>query len=180
MKILKKILIVLAVLIAIPLIVALFVKKDYAVEREITINKPVQEVFDYVKYIKNQDYYSKWNQLDPGMKKSYTGTDGTPGFISAWESTHENVGVGEQEIIKITEGERIDMKLRFKVPFEAEDDAYMTTTGIDSSSTKVAWGFKGTFPYPMNIMGLIMDMETMIGGDLEVGLNNLKAVLEKQ
>ena len=112
MKILKKILIVIAIIIAIPLVVALFVKKDYAVEREIVINKPKQDVWEYVKYIKNQDYYSKWNMADPNMKKSYSGTDGTVGFISSWESTDENVGVGEQEILKITEGERMDVKLR--------------------------------------------------------------------
>jgi hypothetical protein len=40
MKLLKRILIVLLVIIAIPLIVALFLKQDYAVEREIVINKP--------------------------------------------------------------------------------------------------------------------------------------------
>lgn len=180
MKIIKKILIVVAVIIAIPLIAALFIDKDYAIERSITINKPKQDVFDYIKYIKNQDNYSKWNMLDPAMKKTYTGTDGTVGFISAWESTHENVGVGEQEILKISEGERIDMKLRFKVPFEAEDDAYMITTAVDSATTKVAWGFKGAFPYPMNIMKLFVDMETAIGGDLDTGLSNLKTLLEKQ
>jgi hypothetical protein len=49
MKIVKKILIVLAIIIAIPLIIALFVKKDYAVQREVTIDKPKQEVFDYIK-----------------------------------------------------------------------------------------------------------------------------------
>lgn len=179
MKILKKILLGIGIIIAIPLIVALFVKKDYAVEREIVINKPKQQVWDYVKYIKNQDNYGKWNKTDPNMKKSYTGTDGTVGFISAWESTNENVGVGEQEILKITEGERMDVKLRFKVPFEAEDDAYMITENVDSSTTKVKWGFYGAFPYPMNIFNLIMDMDKQIGSDLEVGLKNLKGVMEK-
>ena len=48
MRILKKILVVLAIIIAIPLIVALFVKKDYAVEREVIINKPKAEVFNYI------------------------------------------------------------------------------------------------------------------------------------
>lgn len=180
MKILKKILIIVGIIIAIPLIVALFVKKDYAVEREIEIKKPKTEVFEYIKYLKNQDNYSKWAMMDPAMKKTYTGTDGTVGFISTWESTNEDVGKGEQEILKITEGERIDTKLRFKIPFEAEDDAYMTTTSIDENTTKVTWGFKGAFPYPMNIMGLFMDMDKEVGGDLATGLTNLKAVLEKQ
>ncbi len=62
------------------LVAALFIKKDYAVEREITISKPKQEVFDYIKYLKNQDHYSVWNCLDPAIRKIYTGTDGTVGF----------------------------------------------------------------------------------------------------
>lgn len=180
MKILKKILIVIGILVAIPLIVALFVKKDYAVEREIEIKKPKAEVFEYIKFIKNQDNYSVWNEKDPAMKKGYKGTDGQVGFISSWESTDKNVGTGEQEVTNIVDGERIDMKLRFKVPFEAEDDAYMTTTAIDSTTTKVTWGFKGAFPYPMNIMGLFMNMDKEVGGDLATGLTNLKAILEKQ
>src|SRR5688572_26346634 len=98
MKILKTIGIALAVIIAAFLLVAVFVKKDYAVEREITINKPKQQVFDYIKYLKNQDNYSKWNMMDPGMTKSYRGTDGTVGFVAAWDSQKEDVGAGEQEI----------------------------------------------------------------------------------
>jgi len=102
MKILKKILLVAVSLIAILLITAIFTKKDYAVEREITINKPKQVVFDYIKYLKNQDYFSKWATMDPNIKKDYRGTDGTVGFVSAWESDNDDVGKGEQEIKKIT------------------------------------------------------------------------------
>lgn len=179
MKNLKKIFTVIAIIIAIPLVVALFVKKDYVVEREIIINKPKAEVFEYIKFLKNQDNYSKWNMMDPDMKKTYQGTDGTVGFISAWESKKENVGAGEQEIVNMIDGERIDMKLRFKVPFEAQNDAYMITEDMSNNQTKVKWGFKGAFPYPFNLMGLFMDMEKAVGGDLEVGLQNLKNLLEK-
>lgn len=180
MRILKRILIVIMILIAIPLITALFVKKDYAVEKEVVINKPKQVVFDYVKMLKNQDNYSVWAMKDPNMKKGYKGTDGTPGFIASWESQNKEVGTGEQEILKITEGERIDFKLRFKVPFEAQDDAYMITEAVGENQTKVKWGFKGAFPYPMNLMNLFMDMDKAVGKDLSEGLNNLKTVVEKQ
>ncbi|MFN3916098.1 MAG: SRPBCC family protein [Flavobacteriales bacterium] len=178
MKILKKALIVLAVIVAIPLVAALFIKRDYAIEREIVIDKPVEEVFDYIKYLKNQDNYSKWSMMDPNMKKEYRGEDGRVGFVSAWESEDENVGVGEQEILKIVEGEKIETKLRFKVPFEAEDDAYMSTEAISANQTKVKWVFSGSFPYPFNIMKLFFDMEEAVGGDLEVGLQNLKSIME--
>lgn len=178
MKFLKGLLLAVAGIVILALVIALFVKKDYAVERSITINKPESEVFDYIKHIKNQDQYSVWNQRDPQMKKTYTGTDGTVGFISAWEG-NKDVGKGEQEITNIIEGDRVDMKLRFKEPFEAEDDAYMATQGMGASQTNVKWGFKGKMAYPMNLMLLFMDMENMLGKDLQDGLNNLKMAMEK-
>lgn len=180
MKIFKKILIVLGIIIAIPLIVALFVRKDYAVEESIVINKPKSEVFGYIKHLKNQDNFSKWATMDPHMKKTYRGTDGTVGFVSAWESDNENVGAGEQEILKITEGERMDFELRFLKPFESTQVAYMTTETVSENKTKVKWGFSGKMSYPMNLMMLFMDFEEMIGDDFQVGLKKLKTNLEKE
>jgi len=179
MKKVKIIVIVLVVIIAIPLIAALFIDGKYAVEREVTIEKPTAMVFDYVKMLKNQDNFSVWAKMDPDMKKTFTGTDGTVGFVSAWESENKDVGKGEQEITAIKEGERIDFELRFKEPFESTDFAFMTTEELDSAMVKVKWGFNGEMDYPMNIMMLFMDMEEMLAGDLQTGLDNLKVELEK-
>ena len=179
MKIFKKIVIVLPIIIAIPLLVALFVKKDYAVEREIVINQPIEVVFGYIKFLKNQDNFSNWATMDPGMKKTYRGTDGTVGFVSAWESQKDDVGTGEQEIKKITEGERIDYELRFIKPFESTEKAYMITEATGDNQTKVKWGFSGRMDYPMNLMLLFMNFEELIGNDFETGLNRLKGELEK-
>lgn len=178
MKVLKNILITVGILIVIPFIIALFIKKDYAVEKETVINKPKSEVFEYVKLLKNQDNFSKWATLDPNMKKTYRGKDGTIGFVSAWESNNDNVGVGEQEIVEITEGQRIDYELRFFKPFESTSPAYMTTETLSQNQTKVKWGFKGHMKYPSNIMMIFMDFEEMIGDDFQQGLNKLKSELE--
>jgi hypothetical protein len=180
MKILKKIVYILIGFIALVLIVALFVKKEYAVVRELTINKPKQEVFDYVKLLKNQNNYSVWATMDPNMKKEYRGIDGTVGFVSAWDSDQKNVGKGEQEIKKIADGDRLDFELRFLKPYKSTDYAYMVTENISENQTKVKWGFTGKMNYPMNLMLLTMDMDKMLGKDLETGLYNLKTVLEKQ
>jgi uncharacterized membrane protein len=181
MKIVKRILIVIAVLIAIPLILALFTKKDYAVERSIVINKPKQEVFNYVKHLRNQDNFSVWTKLDPEMKKEFRGTDGTEGFVYAWDSQKgDGAGAGEQKIVKITEGESVDMNLHFIRPFEGLADARFTTTEVAANQTKVTWGFKSSMKYPMNAMLLFMDMDKILGKDLATGLKDLKAVLEKQ
>ncbi|GAA4324489.1 SRPBCC family protein [Mucilaginibacter gynuensis] len=178
MKILKKVLLVIVIIIAVVLIVAAFTKSEYSVKRNVVINKPKAEVFDYIKYVKNQEQYSKWEKMDPAMKKTYTGTDGTVGFTSAWDSKVDSVGQGEQTIAKITEGEKLDLKIHFIKPFEGKADAYLATEIVTPTETKVTWGLKSKMPYPMNIFLLCMDMDKMIGDDLQTGLNNLKTVLE--
>lgn len=179
MRIFKIILVIIAIIIAIPLILALFVKKEYSVEREIVIKRPKQEVYNYVKYLKNQNNYSKWASMDPNMKKEFRGTDGTVGFVSAWDSEKDDVGKGEQEITKIEEGKRIDYEIRFMKPIKSSAPAYMITEPVGDNQTKVKWGFEGHMPYPMNVMQLFMDLPGMIGNDFQTGLNNLKTILEK-
>ena len=180
MKILKTILILLAILIAIPLIAAIFLPKNYVAERNVVIEKPTAEVFDYLKMLKNQDNFSKWAKVDTAMKKTFKGDDGKVGFVSAWDSQNKEVGAGEQEIKKIEEGKRIDYELRFLRPFESTETAYIATDSISKDKTKVTWTFNGHLNYPMNLMMLFTDFEGMIGGDLATGLGNLKGILEKK
>ncbi|TDL99565.1 MAG: polyketide cyclase [Flavobacteriaceae bacterium] len=179
MRILKIILSFLGIVLALALISALFVKKEYEVEKEIIINKPKEEVFEYLKFLKNQDNFSKWASLDPNMKKSYSGTDGTVGFVSRWESENQDVGHGEQEIKKIIPGERIEYELRFIKPFQATEPAFLSTESLGENQTKVIWGFKGHMDYPFNLWLIFMDFEKMIGDDLQTGLLKLKTLLEK-
>lgn len=165
-------------IIAALLVAGLFVPKGMKATREIVINKPNAEVFNYIKHLKNQDNYSKWGSMDPNMKKEYKGTDATVGFVSAWEG-NKKVGQGEQEIKGIEEGRRLDTELRFIKPFKSIAQSSMTTEAINDSSTKVSWGFEGSMNYPMNVMKLFMNMEKAIGNDFSIGLANLKTVMEK-
>lgn len=174
----RKLLYIVLGIIALFFMVALIAPKDYVVTRSVEINQPKEVVFIYIKMLKNQDEFATWVQKDPNTQKSYRGIDGTVGFVSRWESDHEEVGVGEQEILKIQEGERIDYELRFETPWEAVSPAWLSTESINPQTTKVEWGFAGHMPIPMNIMLLFMDMDETLGKDLQQGLNNLKDVLE--
>jgi len=176
MNILIKILIVIGALVALLLIAALFIKKEYNIVREITINKPKTEVFGCVGHLKNQDNYSKWVRMDPNMKKDFRGTDGTVGFIYAWDG-NKKAGKGEQEIKKIAEGERVDVEVRFEKPFEGIATAPIITEAISANETKVKWAMNGKSKYPLNFMNLFMD--NMLGKDLETSLTTLKSILEK-
>lgn len=55
----------------------------------------------------------------------------------------------------------------------------MTTESVDENKTKVKWVFSGKYNYPMNIMLVIMNMDKLLGKDMEESLSNLKAILEK-
>jgi hypothetical protein len=179
MKILLWIVILLAGVIVLLLVIGLFTKKDYTVGRDVIINRSKAVVFEYLKILKNQNKFSVWGSMDQNMRTQFTGTDGTEGFISAWDSDNKNVGKGEQEILKIVEGERIDYEIRFIKPFESTNWAYITTTEVNDDQTRVHWEFNAKMKYPMNLMLLFMNMEKMIGNDLAKGLQNLKEILEK-
>jgi hypothetical protein len=176
MNIIITVLIIIIAIIAVLLIAALFIKKEYTIQQEIIINKTSHVVFDYIKHLKNQANYSKWVMMDPYAKKDYIGTDGTEGFISAWDSTNKNIGKGEQQIKKIIEGDLIDCEIRFERPFKNVAKVFMETTAISDRHTNVQWGMTGKNPYPFNLMNLFIP--DMLSKDLDVSLTTLKKALE--
>jgi hypothetical protein len=172
MKILKKILIGLATFIALLLLIAVFIPTTYTVSVSTTINKPQKEVYDYVKLIKNQEYYSVWVMEDPKIVMTYTGTDGTVGFLAHWNS--DKMGEGEQQITKV-DGERVDVDLRFTGHGEAK--ATTIVKAISEDQTQVTNEFYGHNPYPTNLMGFVGKM--FITDAQTKNMANLKAILEK-
>ncbi|MGS0748722.1 hypothetical protein [Halpernia sp. GG3] len=85
-------------------VLGIFLKKEYQIIREITIDKPKQQVFDYIKFLKNQNEYSYYNIKDPEIIKSYSGIDGEVGFTYIWKSKINSIGSGTQTISNIAEG----------------------------------------------------------------------------
>lgn len=166
-------------LIVLILLLALLAPKKYSVYREIVIDKPVADVFNYIRHIKNQDYYNKWVMKDPNMKKEFRGTDGTVGFVYGWNG-NKQAGEGEQEIVNIKENERLDIEIRFRRPFTAVAQGPYTVTGVNGNQTKLHWGMSSEMKYPMNVFLLFMSMDKLLGKDLEESLNKLKEILEKK
>src|SRR5690606_28359595 len=170
----KKILIVLLVIIAIPFIVALFVPKQFANEGQVVINKPIHEVFDYIKYVKNQDNFGVWQLSDPDMNTTEEGEDGTVGFKYSWDS--EKLGKGAQVITNIVEGERMESDMFFLDFDDRPNKAYISVEEQAPGQTLVKWGISGKTPYPWNLMSLLHNMDN----DFNEGLANLKEILESQ
>nr|WP_299173967.1 SRPBCC family protein [uncultured Allomuricauda sp.] len=169
---------ILAGIVLLILILAMIAPKSYNVSRSIEIAKPKNEVFENLRFLKNQDAWSPWNKKDPNMEKKFTGTDGEVGATSYWNG-NKDVGEGEQELTKIVDGERIESELRFLKPWKSTSDAYLVTEDTGSGNTKVTWGFSGKNKFPTSIFMLFMNMDKAVGGDFEEGLASLKSVLEQ-
>jgi hypothetical protein len=168
--------IVVILLILLFLVVPLFIANQYQVEKQVLIQRSNLSVFDFVKLLGNQTYYNKWVMMDPDVKRTSKGVDGTVGFISYWDSQVKNVGKGEQEITRVDAGTNIDSTVRFERPFKNTARVTMTTIAVTPGQTRVIWKMVGQNKYPMNLMNLIVP--GMLGKDMSESLGNLKNLLE--
>jgi uncharacterized protein YndB with AHSA1/START domain len=170
------ILLILAGIIALLLVIALFTKKKHYVNREIIINAPRQKVFDFLRLLKNQEQFNKWAKTDQNRKVETKGTDGTVGYIYAWNGD-KSAGEGEKEIISIVEGKKVETEIRFVKPMRMTASVIMETEALSDNQTKVNLINTGTLKYPLNIM--IPMAERNFAKDMDISLSTLKDIMEK-
>lgn len=178
MRVLKFILLGFLSIVALVLLIALFVKKEYVITRDVLVDRPVGQVYDYVRQLKNQDHYNKWVMTDPQMKKTFKGVDGTLGFRYDWDG-NEEAGKGEQEITELVENEKVGISIHFIKPFEGDAKNTILTKYVSENQTQVVSEFYSEVAYPMNFMLLLVDIDDVMGNDLDVTLLNLKSQLER-
>ena len=176
MNIIITILLVIAGIIALLLIIAVFMRKEHYVKREIIINAPRQKVFDFVKLLENQDKFNKHAMAGPDRNREYKGTDGTVGFIYAWKGNKE-AGEGEKEIKNIIEGKRVEMEIRFVKPMKTSATIIMDLESLSDNQTKLTWSNAGRLQYPVNLF--IPIMEKAVPKAMDESLVSLKNILEK-
>lgn len=150
--------------------------KEIFITRSITINRSPQEVFDYLKLLKNQEHFSVWNMADPNKNTKETGTDGTEGFIYEWDSKLKNVGAGSQQISKIEDGKSIESKLIFIRPMKNTGTSKFIVERNGDQQTTVFWEFRGPTKFPMSLLKSLF--EKMLGKDIQASLEHLKKNLE--
>ena len=154
-----------------------YLKKEYQIVREITIDQPKQKIFNYIKFLKNQNAYSYYNRKDPETIKSYTGTDGEVGFTYAWKSKINSIGSGTQTISKIIEGQEICCAIQFTKPLPLKSVAVISLSEINEVQTKVIWTFSSVYNFPLNIVIYFVNLEKLIGTDIASSLVTLKQKL---
>lgn len=149
----------------------------FRVERTIRINASPETIFAQINDFHRWNAWSPYEKRDPAMKREFDGAASGQGTVYHW-SGNSKVGEGRMEIIRSMPSSQIAIKLDFIQPFEAHNVAEFTLAP-QGDATEVRWSIHGPSPYMSKLMGIFINMDTMIGKDFEVGLANLKALAER-
>jgi Polyketide cyclase / dehydrase and lipid transport len=161
--------------VAVLLVIASLLPKNYNIEKTTVIKKAVQEVMSKVG---NLNFYSQWNpwqQSDPSSKATITGTPGTAGHKYAWEG--KKVGVGSLTLNSKDE-KHIHFVLEFIKPWSSKaKDNWLFEEWGDGNECKVTWQNSGELPWPVaRLMGPVINKQ--LNHQFETGLKNLKQMCE--
>jgi len=148
----------------------------YAVERSTAIDAPPSRIYDLVADFHNWPMWSPWEDLDPDLKRTYSGAESGTGAVYAW-SGNRKAGQGRMEITEATQPSRVQIDLAFEKPWKARNDTWFTIEPVGTGS-RVTWSMTGQKTFMTKVMGLFKSMDSFIGTDFEKGLARLKARTE--
>lgn len=175
---LRKILIVVAVLVVGLVAVISAQPSQYTVRRSAVISAAPEVVFPLINDFHNWASWSPWEKLDPAMKKTFEGSPVGTGSIYSWAG-NSDVGEGRMTIAESKPNESVRIKLEFLKPFESTSttDFLLKPSG---GGTSVDWVMSGENNFIAKAFSLFMNMDKMVGGDFEKGLSQMKAVAESK
>lgn len=171
----KRVLLILAVLIAALVVIIALQPSDFRVTRSAVLPGPPEAVFEHVNDLRKWEGWSPWADLDPDSTAAFHGPATGTGSAMSW-SGNNDIGEGTMTITESRPGERIEMQLAFVRPFQGVSKVEFTFVP-DAGGTLVTWTMSGTNDFLAKAIGLVMDCDTMIGTEFEKGLDNLRGVL---
>jgi hypothetical protein len=174
---LKKVLLVLAVVIVGFAAFAATRPEAYHVERSTTIHAPAELAYATIADLKSFGEWSPWDKRDPNMKRTYSAVTSGVGASYNWEGNKE-VGKGKMTITEAKPPTQVRERLEFFEPFASVADVGFDVVPAGAGEVKATWSMDGHNGFVMKAMGVFTNMDKMIGKDFDDGLANLKRVVE--
>lgn len=150
----------------------------FHVERSTVIAADAKDIFPHINNLHKWDAWSPWAKMDPNATSTFSGPDEGVGATMAWAG-NSDIGVGSMTISESNPPHSVVTQLTFIEPFAGE----MTSTfrlEPSTAGTQVTWSADGKSNFIGKAMSLIIDCDTMIGGQYEKGLASLKSITEKK
>ena len=150
---------------------------SFRVQRSLRINAAPDRLFALLNDFRQWSGWSPWEKMDPNMQRTFSGPDVGVGTVYEWQG-NKKVGKGRMEILESSPSTQLRIKLDFFSPFEAHNTTEFTLQP-QSNGTDVIWTMYGPSPFMSKLMGVVFNMDKLVGGDFERGLTNLKVLAEK-
>ena len=151
--------------------------ETYTVSREARIDAPPVRIYEQIVDFRNWPHWSPWEDLDPELRRTYSGAESGKGSVYAW-SGNRKAGKGHMEIIEAAEPSRVQIDLVFEKPWKARNDTVFTIEP-EGSGSRVTWSMTGKKTLMTKAMGIFTSMDNLVGSDFEKGLQQLKATTEE-
>lgn len=143
----------------------------FRVERSLRIDARPEQVFGWIDDYRRWPAWSPYEQLDPDMKKTFSGAPSGRGAVYEWQG--RRAGKGRIEILQSSPPSKILMQLDMFTPIEGHNTVEFTLTP-QGSGTEVTWAMYGPTRYLSKLMGMFFNMDRMVGGQFEQGLASLQ------
>jgi hypothetical protein len=149
---------------------------NFEVARSIRIKAAPERIFPLIDNLHSFNTWNPFLKMDPTVKLAYGGPASGAGAAQEWEG-NSNVGKGRLEITESSPSSRVAMKLDMLSPIEGHNMVEFSLKR-DGDATTVTWAMSGPSPYIAKLMSTFFSMDTMVGGEFEKGLADLKALAE--
>lgn len=156
--------------------VALGLPAHVTVARSIVINAPEYAIHPYLNNLRRFPEWSPWVERDPDMKFTFSGPPEGNGAKADWVSEKPSIGTGNMQIIRTAQPRSVDLNANFN-GLQGTSSYGLEPAG---SGSKVTWSFgyeTGSSPFK-RWRSLMLDR--FIGAEYRRGLENLKALVEKE
>lgn len=172
----KKILLFLAAIIIIFLVVVVLQPADFRIARSATIAAPSAVIFEQTNDLGKWQESAPWARLDPAAKVSFEGPPSGRGASVAWTG-NSKIGAGRLTITESRPDELVSFSLELLKPI-----AMAATTEFafrpEGDQTVVTWSVSGRRTFMLKAAGLFVNMDKIVGGQLDKGLARLKSMAE--
>jgi uncharacterized protein YndB with AHSA1/START domain len=169
---------ILAGIILLVLIAAALQPAECRYERQALIAASPAVVFPYVNEPRRWLDWSPWEKVDPAMQRTYDGPAAGTGSAYAWDG-NKHIGAGRMTITDSQPDERIVFRLEFLRPFKATNRAEFTFVP-SGAGTYVTWRMEGRNTAMGRVLGLFLNMDKMVGGQFDQGLQTLRRLCEQR
>ena len=147
----------------------------FHVERSVRILATPEAIFPLINDLHRWEVWTPYDK-DPAIQRTYSGSATGVGARYAWQG-NKQVGQGEISIRETQPPRLLVFDLHMIKPFKGRNMATFSLAH-DGDATRVTWSLDDKHKLLQKTMSIFLNLDNMIGRDFEVGLAQLKTVIE--